>query len=409
MSNIYVHPSGDLVFASEFIGKDEEAALLRGLYGPDYAEAAAHSAASAAGNNNSSSAVDDMEQREGVFAPPPRLPWVQLSRRRLLNLGGVPGSNERAMAAAAAASSSSAPPKISAMIPEPIPKWALEPVGSRLLAVSAAMEAAAAAANGGGEVAEGCALPQGELALTSECAPSESGDVGPIAAVLSRLLSSSHGEATPSPMTTPSGRPTPLHRVCASTINHILVNEYLGPSGIMGHEDGPAYEPIVSIVSAEGPVMLRFESKRLRRARGEAAAAARARQVSGAVAGSEVSANAVSSSVEAEERPGDVIEVFLPPRSLVVFRGAFYTEYLHSVPEGQTDVFSKERCLNYGEAVAYSAAINVKEEKEATSIEGRGEGAHCAVARGYRRVSLTYRRVLNVSRLSAASLFGRRR
>ncbi|KAG6403452.1 hypothetical protein SASPL_135674 [Salvia splendens] len=43
-----------------------------------------------------------------------------------------------------------------------------------------------------------------------------------------------------------------------SAINHVLINEYLPDQGIMPHQDGPAYMPVVAILSLGSPVVMDF-------------------------------------------------------------------------------------------------------------------------------------------------------
>uniref|UniRef100_A0A1S4B443 Alpha-ketoglutarate-dependent dioxygenase alkB homolog 6 n=1 Tax=Nicotiana tabacum TaxID=4097 RepID=A0A1S4B443_TOBAC len=43
-----------------------------------------------------------------------------------------------------------------------------------------------------------------------------------------------------------------------SSINHVLINEYLHNQGIMPHQDGPAYYPVVAILSLGSPVVMDF-------------------------------------------------------------------------------------------------------------------------------------------------------
>ncbi|XP_016579655.1 alpha-ketoglutarate-dependent dioxygenase alkB homolog 6 isoform X12 [Capsicum annuum] len=43
-----------------------------------------------------------------------------------------------------------------------------------------------------------------------------------------------------------------------SSINHVLINEYLPNQGIMPHQDGPAYYPVVAILSLGSPVVIDF-------------------------------------------------------------------------------------------------------------------------------------------------------
>ncbi|CAD5328522.1 unnamed protein product [Arabidopsis thaliana] len=43
-----------------------------------------------------------------------------------------------------------------------------------------------------------------------------------------------------------------------SAINHVLINEYHPDQGIMPHQDGPAYFPVVAILSLGSPVVMDF-------------------------------------------------------------------------------------------------------------------------------------------------------
>ncbi|XWS57168.1 hypothetical protein CRYUN_Cryun09bG0150100 [Craigia yunnanensis] len=47
-------------------------------------------------------------------------------------------------------------------------------------------------------------------------------------------------------------------RLFPSAINHVLINEYLPNQGIMPHQDGPAYYPVVAILSLGSPVVMDF-------------------------------------------------------------------------------------------------------------------------------------------------------
>ncbi len=74
----------------------------------------------------------------------------------------------------------------------------------------------------------------------------------------------------------------------AHTPNHALVNVYRRGGGIMPHTDGPAYHPVVAVVSLDSPVVFEFE---------------------GQVA----------------------CKLLAAPRSLLVFEGAAYHDSLHGV------------------------------------------------------------------------------
>jgi len=44
--------------------------------------------------------------------------------------------------------------------------------------------------------------------------------------------------------------------------NHVLINEYRAGEGIMPHEDGPAYEPVVATISLGGSIVLDVYEKK---------------------------------------------------------------------------------------------------------------------------------------------------
>jgi hypothetical protein len=125
--------------------------------------------------------------------------------------------------------------------------------------------------------------------------------------------------------------------------NHALVNVYDDGCGILPHEDGPLYAPVVCIVSCGASRSMRFEPKRRR--------------------------ESMTMTRDGDEGRDDdatsSFEVCLPARSLLVFYGAAYTDYLHGIDD---------------ETSAEDA------RRDATSAS-RGP-----------RVSLTLRRVLNMKR-----------
>lgn len=128
--------------------------------------------------------------------------------------------------------------------------------------------------------------------------------------------------------------------------NHALVNVYDDGCGILPHEDGPLYAPVVCIVSCGASRSMRFEPKRRR----ESMTMTRD--------GDEGRDDDNSQASDA------TFEVCLPARSLLVFYGAAYTDYLHGIDETSAE----------------------DARRDATSAS-RGP-----------RVSLTLRRVLNMKK-----------
>jgi alkylated DNA repair protein alkB family protein 6 len=91
--------------------------------------------------------------------------------------------------------------------------------------------------------------------------------------------------------------------------NHVLINEYQPSQGIMPHEDGAAYHPIVATVSLGGPIVLDIYDKRK----------------------------------EGLDETGDgeirrpLYRILQERRSLLITTDKMYTEYLHGIAEKLTD------------------------------------------------------------------------
>ena len=101
-----------------------------------------------------------------------------------------------------------------------------------------------------------------------------------------------------------------LEGACADFVkvpmNHVLVNEYAPGQGIMAHQDGPLYHPCVAIISLGAPTVFRFTPH--------------------------VSTAATTATEEGENLANceaREFAVWLPPRSLLLFREDVYERYLH--------------------------------------------------------------------------------
>lgn len=146
-------------------------------------------------------------------------------------------------------------------------------------------------------------------------------------------------------------------------VNHCLINEYLPGQGIMPHEDGDAYYPVVATVSLDGSLVLDVTEKR------------------------KLGDDAVGS----EESPRRW-RILQEPRSLLLTTGNAYTDTLHGIAEVTEDV-------DLGpETVANWSLLGDRE-----AIEANG-GCNTRTD----RVSLTYRDVKKVSNV-ASKLFGKTR
>jgi alkylated DNA repair protein alkB family protein 6 len=133
-------------------------------------------------------------------------------------------------------------------------------------------------------------------------------------------------------------------------VNHCLINEYLPGQGIMPHEDGGAYHPVVATVSLGGAVVLDVTAK--------------------------------SSPMR--------WRILQEPRSLLVTTAAAYTETLHGIADVHEDIDLRPETVANWDSLGDREAINANGNMNERTT----------------RISLTYRNVLKVSSLGN-KLFGR--
>eukprot|EP00877_Chromochloris_zofingiensis_P005928 jgi/Chrzof1/1589/Cz10g13170.t1 len=143
--------------------------------------------------------------------------------------------------------------------------------------------------------------------------------------------------------------------------NHVLINAYQPGHGILPHEDGPAYMPVVCILSTQSPAVIRFWRK----------------QQEGGTGG---------------QPP--VLSVALLPRSLLIFKDDAYDACLHGIEETDMErldpsVVNMNECrgLLLPYATAGCAADDQDQQPEELSV---------VLPRTGERISLTVRRVLRV-------------
>ena len=139
--------------------------------------------------------------------------------------------------------------------------------------------------------------------------------------------------------------------------NHVLINSYNRGQGIAPHQDGPLYEPLVAILSLDGPALLQFWPPRV--------------DSDGVALAPDLNATS------ADREPST--SILCEPNSLVVFRGDAYKTHWHGIVSADHDVLA----AHTGNLNALSGAL-----------KGAAHGTR--VERKDRRVSLTVRRVLNV-------------
>jgi alkylated DNA repair protein alkB homolog 6 len=128
---------------------------------------------------------------------------------------------------------------------------------------------------------------------------------------------------------------------CGETANHVLINAYQPGEGIMPHQDGPLYYPVVAILSLSSPAILQFHSR------------------------------AVDTSDQASlPKPSLLASVLLQPRSMLVFKDAAYTQCNHGIDEVYTDIVDE------------------------SVMNKTSDDTVCKLVRREQRISLTCRRVL---------------
>ncbi|XP_068730333.1 alpha-ketoglutarate-dependent dioxygenase alkB homolog 6-like isoform X2 [Montipora capricornis] len=106
--------------------------------------------------------------------------------------------------------------------------------------------------------------------------------------------------------------------------NHVLVNEYEPGQGIMPHEDGPLFYPVVSTINLGSHTFLDFYDP-LEKSFGDAQDASD------------------QSALSLEDRY--LMSVLLEPRSLFLLTEDLYKNYLHGIAERTCDIVS-ERVAN---------------------------------------------------------------
>lgn len=153
--------------------------------------------------------------------------------------------------------------------------------------------------------------------------------------------------------------------------NHVLINEYPPGIGIMPHEDGDAYAPVVATVTLGGHCVLDLYSKQSH---------------STPVANSPDPDRTMQTQNTSQRVPS--YRILQEPRSLLITRGHAYKSFLHGIADVHEDV-----------DLGNDTIVNWNSLDDAAQYEsGSKERAL--------RVSLTFRDVLKVSNVGSR-LFGK--
>ncbi|KAH6766544.1 oxidoreductase [Perilla frutescens var. hirtella] len=125
-------------------------------------------------------------------------------------------------------------------------------------------------------------------------------------------------------------------RLFPSAINHVLINEYLPGQGIMPHQDGPAYMPVVAILSLGSPVVMDFVPHTNLKSTVEASGDNSKDIISGP-------SHMEMSSGENFSKDHLPFSVVLMPRSLLIFKDIAYSDYLHGIKDSEDHRYDEAR------------------------------------------------------------------
>ncbi|KAF8636087.1 hypothetical protein AX17_003792 [Amanita inopinata Kibby_2008] len=106
--------------------------------------------------------------------------------------------------------------------------------------------------------------------------------------------------------------------------NHIILNEYLPGRGIMPHEDGPIYHPVVATISLGSHAIFHYY-----------------RYADESCLIDETTCSSLNGRGRAIN-PSPVMSVLLERRSLIITMGQMYTSHLHGIEETPSDKFTED-------------------------------------------------------------------
>ncbi|KAI0062968.1 hypothetical protein BV25DRAFT_1884659 [Artomyces pyxidatus] len=158
--------------------------------------------------------------------------------------------------------------------------------------------------------------------------------------------------------------------------NHVILNEYLAGQGIMPHEDGPSYHPVVATLSLGSHTVMHY----YRYAPSDPA--------EGGGAGRAI-------------EPAPALSLLLEPRSLVITSSALYSAHLHGISAVEEDTFTGPGDSKDSHGFCVANANLLVGAREKSVVEGGG-----ALRRGT-RYSLTCRDVSRVAKIGTGTAFGR--
>lgn len=170
-----------------------------------------------------------------------------------------------------------------------------------------------------------------------------------------------------------------------SAINHVLINEYHPNQGIMPHQDGPAYFPVVAIISLASPVVLDFtphgKLRGLEHTNVQNIQADELQESNG------------SYKVEGTKEAGPASSsLLLMHCSLLIFKDQAYTDFLHGIQDNE--LHNLDKVANILQCPQFKHLSHDYSPGKADSSASSDPSV--TFRRTTTRVSLTCRLVLNV-------------
>ncbi|KAL3518875.1 hypothetical protein ACH5RR_021464 [Cinchona calisaya] len=188
-------------------------------------------------------------------------------------------------------------------------------------------------------------------------------------------------------LTTFTGRIFERSGLFPSAINHVLINEYLPDQGIMPHQDGPAYHPVVAILSLGSPVVMDFTPHISLEQSTEPLVIKETQNMS--VEGPMLMNTDGSSNIHPP------FSVVLMPRSLLIFKDEVYSDYLHGIKDEEYQQF--DQAINIPQITKSLESIQ-SATGSGEEIGGKETKCDKLIHRTATRISLTCRVVTKVQK-----------
>ncbi|RPD63402.1 hypothetical protein L227DRAFT_591907 [Lentinus tigrinus ALCF2SS1-6] len=141
--------------------------------------------------------------------------------------------------------------------------------------------------------------------------------------------------------------------------NHVIMNEYAPGQGIMPHEDGPAYHPVVATLSLGAHTIFHYYQYK-QDDPSNPGPQAPPPSAPGAPAGMMGAPSATGRPID----PTPILTLLLEPRSLVITTSSLYESHLHGIDEVMEDSFAPGS-RSPGEKIANVNLLRGKAEKDA--------------------------------------------